>query len=257
MTVPCHQIALCDSRKYDNRWSWGKLNIEQGALLHPDCLIFDPLLDGASDACVHLHIADAFEPDKRAQRAIVSPFVINDANAIKVLSVMEEFSLTAEFKPGFYQVYFEVCQDKSKGGKKDDNVFYRFTLVRQSRESRIIYPHYLRDDPWGGEKGKELVIGKADKPFRMTLSRMRKYLRSPGIPETCQILVNIAEQERSAIKRSIGWHPPGGCHCIAHDFETGEGWSVFYAERGQRFLLQTFTDETDACHELIYRAFGK
>jgi len=258
MVISRNQLVLCDSRKYDdNRRSWGKINGTQGAILHPDSLTFDPLRESVSGAFLHLRSADAFEPDRWAQRAIVSPFIINDPDAIRILSAMDEFSLELEIKPGFYQVYFETCKDESKGGKEEDKVFYNFTLVRQSRESRNIFPHYLRDDPWGGQTDKRLVIGKADKPFCMKLPRMKKYLHSLGTPGRYRIYTDISDAERSAIKRSIGWHPPGGCHCIAHDFEAGEGWSVFYAERGQRFFVQTFADEADACYELIYRESGK
>jgi len=250
------QIVLCDKSTYDdNRRNWGKFNVEQGAVLHGDCLIFDPLPDTTFGAFIHLSTADDFELDRVAQRAIVAPLVINTPDNLEIGSVPMQFKVELDIKRGFYHVYFEICEDLEDKDKEEDRIFYKFTLIKQSRQSKAIRPHYLLDDPWGGEKGKELVIGKADKPFTMKLARMQKYLYSVGIPKTYQIFTNIPEHERSAIKRSIGWHPPGGCHCIAYDFEPNEGWSVFYAERGGRYDIQTFANEADACHELIYREY--
>jgi len=249
-----NQIVLCDHTVYDDsRFNWGELNVEQGALLHPDCLTFDPLPEGAFGAFVYLSTADNFELDKMAQRAMVAPLVINNPDNLEVGSVPMQFKIELDLKPGSYHVYFEICEDLEDTEKEEDRISYKFTLIKQSKNIR---PHYLLDDPWGGEKGKELVIGKADKPFTMKLARMQKYLYSLGIPKTYQVFTAIPAQEREAIKRSIGWHG-GGYHCISHDFELGEGWAVFYAERGSRFGMQTFANEADACYELIYRECGK
>jgi len=249
------QIVLCDTTTYNPaRWDWGKLNVEQGAVLHPDSLTFDPLPDVAFGAFVHLRTADRFELNAHAKRAIVAPFVVKRPDALEIGSVPTQYPLDLAITRGLYHVYFEICEDYTKDMDADDKLFYQFTLIKQPEPSRsLMRPRYLLDDNWGGEKGKELVIGKADRPFTMTLGRMQRYLRSLGISKNdYQILTNLPEAERENIKKSMGWHN-GGCDCIAHDVEPGEGWSVFYAERGERFAIQTFTDEADACYGLIYR----
>jgi len=100
-----------------------------------------------------------------------------------------------------------------------------------------------------------VTIPKENKPITMKIWRMQRHLRSLGISisKSSQIFTDtdITEEERSNIKRSIGWHPIGGCTCIAYDFEPGEGWSVFYAERGSRHRIQTFANESDACYAFI------
>jgi len=245
------QIALCDETTYnDARWNWGDLNVEQGVVLHPDAITFDPLPDSAFGAFVHISVADGFEMDVHAKRAIVAPLSIKNPETLEIGSVPGAFKIDLELKPGLYHVYYEICEDYARDEDEEDKLFYKFTLIKQPS---FIRPRYLLDDPWGAEKDKELVIGKADKPFTMTLGRMQTYLRSLGISKNdYQILTDIPEAERENIQRSIGWHG-GGCWCIAHDFEPSEGWSVFYSERGGRFDIQTFANEEDACYDLIYR----
>jgi len=253
------QVVLCDELTYDkNRYNWGDLNCKQGAVLHPDCLTFTPIPDRDFEAPIYLITADNFELDRNSKRAIIAPFFIHKSDHLEISSVVEHFKVDLCPEKGLYHVYFELCgsyEDEigfEREVEDDDNLFIKVTLIKNSK---LIRPYCLLDDEWGGEKDKELVIGKADKPFTMKLGRMQRYLRSLGISITksCQIFRDITEENRSEIKRSIGWHPPGGCHCIAYDFEPGEGWSVFYAERGGRYDLQTFEDEADACYAFIYR----
>jgi len=260
-----NQINLYDETTFDQncenrkkcRWEWGDLNCEQGAIIHPDYLAFDPIIDGAFGAFVHLIQADNFELDQFSQRAIVAPFIIKNPDHLEIGSVPVQFKVELDLKPSLYHIYFEICEDFDKAIDEEDKLFFKFTLIKQSNRSKIIRPHYLLDDPWGGEKDKELIIGKADKPFTMNVSRMQRYLRLFDVPvsKSSQIFTDLSEEERNDLKRAVGWHPPGGCHCIAHNFEPGEGWSVFYAERGGRYDMQTFANEADACYAFIYREF--
>jgi len=255
------QIVLCDELTYDdNRFNWGDLNVEQGAVLHPDCLTFTPIPDRDFEAPVYLSIVDRFarfELDKQAKRAIVAPFCINNPDHLEIASVVDHFKVELSLKRSLYHVYFELCGNYTqeigyeREVEEEDNLFIKLTLIENAK---IIRPHYLLDDEWGAKKDKELVIGKADKPFTMKIGRMQRYLRSLGISisKSSQIFTDLSEENRSQIKRSIGWHPVGGCHCIAYDFEPGEGWSVFYAERGGCYDIQTFANEADACYAFIY-----
>jgi len=265
LVISHSQIALSDKSTYSKncddkdrcRWEWGDLNVEQGAVLHPDCLTFDPLPDGTFDAFVHLSVADSFVLDKDAKRAIFAPLKVNNPDELEIGSAFSHFKVELDLKLGFYHAYFEICEDFDKNIEEEDKLFFKFTLIKQAGPANIIRPYYLCNDPWGGKKGKELVIGKADRPFTMKIGRMQRYLHSLGISisKSSQIFIftDLSEEERSNIKRSIGWHPVGGCHCIAYDFEPGEGWSVFYAERGGRYDIQTFANEADACYAFIYR----
>jgi hypothetical protein len=144
-----HNQILVRSRAYDEGLSqWGAGNVSQGALLHSDCLIFDPLPDDAFGAKVILEVADQFAPNAGSARCIVAPFHIVDRGLLEVASVTEKFKITLNLSLEDYVVYFEICEG--------DEVFYKFTFV----PGGDIEPKYLLDDPWGGLKGKILVSGK-------------------------------------------------------------------------------------------------
>jgi len=71
----------------------------------------------------------------------------------------------------------------------------------------------------------------------MNLKQTQKWLRHLGIPE---------------YKYSINSLGGGNCMCIAFDYEPGEGWTVFYSERGHRGLnIHSFSNEEEACDALI------
>jgi len=94
------------------------------------------------------------------------------------------------------------------------------------------------------EQGEKLAITKQGKvvaklvPWNhvMNLKQTQKWLRHLGIP---------------SYNYSINSLGGGDCMCIAFDFIPGEGWTVFYSERGQRGDIQYFSNEEDACDALI------
>jgi len=71
----------------------------------------------------------------------------------------------------------------------------------------------------------------------MNLKQTQKWLRHLGMPE---------------YEYSINSLGGGDCMCIAFDYEPGEGWTVFYSERGHRGLdIHYFPNEEEACDALI------
>jgi hypothetical protein len=147
-----HSQVLVRSQKYDEDLSqWGKGNIVQGAVLHRNYAIFDPLPDDAFGAKVHLKLSDEFVIDEQSARCIVAPFHIQDPKSVEVASATEKFKVDLDFEHDSYSLYYEICEG--------DEVFYKFTFVPSSEFSSA---RYIKDDPWGGEKDKELVLGKFD-----------------------------------------------------------------------------------------------
>jgi hypothetical protein len=72
-----HTQIVLRSRDYDEKLSqWGKGNVSQGAVLHKDYIIFDPLPEDAFGANVNIKIENAFKLDENAQRCIVVPFLL-------------------------------------------------------------------------------------------------------------------------------------------------------------------------------------
>lgn len=144
-----HNQILVRSRAYSEKLSqWGKENIEQGAVIHKDYVIFDPLPEEAFGANVFLKLTDNFVMDENTQRCIVTPFYITDSNNVEVASVAEQFKINIKFDTSLYDLYYEICED--------DEVFYKFTFVPAEIPT---VAKYLMDDPWGGEKDKALKLG--------------------------------------------------------------------------------------------------
>lgn len=80
-----HSQILLRSRDYDEKLSqWGKGNVSQGAVLHKDYVIFDPLPEDAFGANVNIKIDNSFILDETAQRCIVVPFLITNKNKLQV-----------------------------------------------------------------------------------------------------------------------------------------------------------------------------
>lgn len=145
-----HNQIQIRSRVFDEKSSqWGKKNIEQGAVLFKDYVVFEPLPEDAFGANVYLELTDKFKLDENSQRCIVVPFYITDRKNIEVASASEKFKIELDFEHDSYSLYYEVCEG--------EEIFYKFTFI----PSEIpIEPAYLLDDPWGGEKTKSLLMGK-------------------------------------------------------------------------------------------------
>lgn len=144
-----HSQILVRSRVFDEALSqWGKGNIAQGAVLHKDYVIFDPLPEDAFGANVRLELADKFVMDENCQRCITVPFFVTDRNIIEVASATEKTKITLSLDKELYSLYYEICEG--------DEVYYRFTFVNTNAP---IEPQYLMDDPWGGVKGEYLKTG--------------------------------------------------------------------------------------------------
>lgn len=145
-----HSQIQFRSRPFDERTSqWGKKNLEQGAVIHRDYVIFDPLPEEAFGANIHLYLTSRFDPDLSAQRCMVVPFHVTDSACVEVASASEKFTVELGLEERDYALYFEVCEG--------DEIFYKITLVPAEEK---VSAKYLLDDPWGGEENKLLVEGK-------------------------------------------------------------------------------------------------
>lgn len=137
-----HSQILLRSRDYDEKLSqWGKGNVSQGAVLHKDYVIFDPLPEDAFGANVNIKIENAFKMDENAQRCIVVPFFITDKDKLQIASATEKFDLNIDVNDKVYSLFYEICEG--------DEIYYNFTLV-PAKEA--IAAKFLLDDPWGRNK---------------------------------------------------------------------------------------------------------
>lgn len=144
-----HSQIQFRSRPFDEASSqWGKVNLEQGAVIHSEYVVFDPLPEDAFGANIHLTRATHFNLDETAQRCIVVPFRVTDPTHVEVASASEKFKVELDLENRDYALYFEVCEG--------DEIFYKITLVPADSP---VAPKYLLDDPWGGEKDQVLVEG--------------------------------------------------------------------------------------------------
>ena len=144
-----HTQIVLRSRDYDEKLSqWGKGNVSQGAVLHKDYVIFDPLPEDAFGANVNIKIENAFKSDENAQRCIVVPFFITDKDKLQIASATEKFDLNIDVNDKVYSLFYEVCEG--------DEIYYNFTLV-PAKEA--IAAKFLLDDPWGGIKDDPLKEG--------------------------------------------------------------------------------------------------
>lgn len=106
-----HSQIIFRSRPYDEASSqWGKVNVEQGAVIHSDYVVFDPLPEDAFGANVHLNVASSFNLDEASQRCIVVPFHVTDPTHVEVASAAEKFNVELDLEKRDYALYFEVCE---------------------------------------------------------------------------------------------------------------------------------------------------
>jgi hypothetical protein len=127
---------------------WGQKNIEQGAVIHRDYAIFDPLPDDTFGANVFLTLADSFTIDTQTLRCIAIPFYTHHEYNVEVASATEKFTIDLPLSAPLYSLYYEICEG--------DEVFYKFTFVATSTP---IVAHYMIDDEWGGKKQKIIQSG--------------------------------------------------------------------------------------------------
>ncbi|MCI1680104.1 MAG: competence protein ComJ [Ewingella americana] len=145
-----HSQIQVRSRPFDEALSqWGKVNIEQGAVIYKDYVIFDPLPEDSFGANIYLAVENKFEMDEKSQRCIVVPFYITNRYNLEVASASEKFKIELNLEFDLYSLYYEVCEG--------EEIFYKLTFVGSEPP---VTPEYLLDDPWGGEINKTLMFGK-------------------------------------------------------------------------------------------------
>ncbi|MBA7854272.1 hypothetical protein HV318_04340 [Enterobacter sp. RHBSTW-00901] len=144
-----HRQILLRSRDYDEKLSqWGQGNISQGAVIHKDYVIFDPLPEDAFGANVNIKVENVFKLDENAQRRIVVPFFVTDKHKLQVASATEKFDLNLDLCGEIYSLYYEICEG--------DEIYYNFSLVPSKG---AVDAKFLLDDPWGGVKDHHLKEG--------------------------------------------------------------------------------------------------
>lgn len=146
LLISHHQIHVRSVPYNDDLCAWRDVNIEQGAILHQNYLVFDPLPDDSFGANVHISVSNIFQIDPAAQRCISAPFTITHQNDVEVASVSESFKVTVSLPAEIYTVYFEVCEG--------DEIFYKITFIPTVHQHEAAY---VIDDIFGAEKGTLLV----------------------------------------------------------------------------------------------------
>ena len=149
LNISHHQIQV-RSRAFDeNLCQWGDGNVEQGAIIHPSYVTFDPLLEGNFKAEVWLALKEQFTLDRYTQRCFVVPFEVLERDKLEVLSVgtVMPIQLSLQEK-SLYDLYYEVCEE--------ENTFYKLTFVPTLVKIRAMV---LQDDDWGGERNRNLKEG--------------------------------------------------------------------------------------------------
>lgn len=146
LLISHHQIHVRSVPYNDDLCVWRDINIEQGAILHSNYLVFDPLPDDSFGANVHISVTDIFQIDSTAQRCLSAPFIITHRNDLEIASVSEAFKVTVPLSAELYTVYFEVCEG--------DEIFYKITFVSTTHNHEATY---VIDDILGVEKGTLLV----------------------------------------------------------------------------------------------------
>ncbi|AOZ91334.1 competence protein ComJ [Paenibacillus crassostreae] len=140
MSISHHQIQV-RSRAYAEEWcQWGDSNIEQGAIIHPGYITFDPLIEGSFEADVLLVLKDNFSLDLLSKRCYVVPFEVLELEHLEVLSVGTVVTIQIPLLGNcHYELYYEVYGEEAP--------FYKLTFVPvgQKVQSKV-----LLNDDWGG-----------------------------------------------------------------------------------------------------------
>ncbi len=148
LLISHRQIHIRSIEFDDALCQWGAGNILQGAILHKNYLIFDPLPEESFGANINLINTEVFSPDINAQRCITAPFIVTDSNKLQVASASEQFPMNIELVEGEYQLYYEICEN--------EEVYYNFTFVKSES---LLSAQFILTDPWGGDKGRALIEG--------------------------------------------------------------------------------------------------
>ncbi|MHA0855420.1 competence protein ComJ [Paenibacillus sp. CMAA1364] len=140
LQISHHQIQV-RSRVFDEAaCQWGNGNIEQGVIIHPGCVTFDPIFEGSQNIDIWLTLKESFGVDAHTQRCFVVPFEVIDHSELKVLSVGTALPIQLPLEQkGIYDLYYEVCED--------ENIYYKFTFVPTDVP---IQARICLDDEWGG-----------------------------------------------------------------------------------------------------------
>ncbi|WP_438351254.1 competence protein ComJ [Paenibacillus sp. FA6] len=149
LNISHHQIQIRSQAFDENLCQWGDGNVEQGAIIHPGYVTFDPLLEGNFEAEIWLVLNEQFSLDRYTQRCFVVPFEVLEQEKLEVLSVgtVIPIQLPLQEKKR-YDLYYEVCEN--------ENTFYKLTFV--PAEVKIL-PMMIQDDDWGGERNRNLKEG--------------------------------------------------------------------------------------------------
>lgn len=136
------------TREYDDDecvWTMG--NYSQGALVLPGFLMLDPLSQEAFSATVIVRQSEKFSADKRAQRCLQLPLMVEEEAELLLASAGDEEPTGMVLPVGEYTLIYEVCIA--------NDVFYTLTLLKQPCEQAKA----LKADGWGLKKDQPLQLG--------------------------------------------------------------------------------------------------
>lgn len=147
LLIGYNQIQLRTRTYSEKLTQWTEKHLEQGAILHKNYLVFDPIADGTFGASINIYETEHFVMDKNAKRCILTSIENIKKNPI-ILSSMESIELKIDNSRKKYSVYFEVCEA--------EEVYYNITLTPYLSG---MYSKFIIDDEWGGIKDSLLILG--------------------------------------------------------------------------------------------------
>ncbi|MDW5418789.1 competence protein ComJ [Iodobacter sp. CM08] len=148
MLISHNQIQIRSIPYDQSLCEWGSKNIEQGVLIHPSYISFDPLVEGSFGANIFIKKSDAFTYDSNAQRCMRVPFSMHETSA-EVVTPGEVNSIDIGLTSGQWDIYYEICED--------EEIYFNFTFIKSMEKST---PVYLMNDDYGGKKLETLIVGK-------------------------------------------------------------------------------------------------
>jgi len=148
LAISHHQIQVRSRDFREELCQWGEANIEQGAVIQPGYITFDPIAEDAFRALVKLSLSGQFQADPLALRRMVVPFQVLEPDKLELLSVPMHTAIGLPLAEGEYALYFEIC------GQQE--IYYRMTFVPAEGE---VQARFLLDDEWGGAADQPLLEG--------------------------------------------------------------------------------------------------
>ncbi|KMQ61446.1 hypothetical protein ACM46_15615 [Chryseobacterium angstadtii] len=165
-----HNQIIIRSIPFDlEKQTWTEKDIEDGVIWNKDYIVLDPLVDDSFGCWFFINKTDKVEISPDSIRAAVFPFEVLNYDDFSINTVAESIKLyrdlkvdeisekekgkyyplnkieTINFEPGSYSLLYEVCLGKPEQDISEEEVYYRFTFVRDDNPIFKV----LKEDEYG------------------------------------------------------------------------------------------------------------